>query len=34
MGWDVQVNDMELEIDEYDLPETVYILSVTKKAKL
>lgn len=26
MGWDVDVNDMELEVDDYDLPETIYIL--------
>ncbi|OYW53110.1 MAG: hypothetical protein B7Y80_17705 [Hyphomicrobium sp. 32-62-53] len=26
MGWDVDVNAMELEVDDYDLPETIYIL--------
>lgn len=26
MGWDVEVNDMELEVDDYDLPDTIYIL--------
>jgi acyl homoserine lactone synthase len=26
MGWDVDVNEMELEVDDYDLPETVYVL--------
>lgn len=27
MGWDIDISDGELEIDDYDLPETVYILS-------
>lgn len=26
MGWDVDVNDMDLEVDDYDLPETIYLL--------
>lgn len=26
MGWDVDVNAMELEVDDYDIPETIYIL--------
>ena len=26
MGWDVDINDQGLEVDEFDLPETVYIL--------
>ncbi len=26
MGWDVDINEGGLEIDDYDLPETVYIL--------
>lgn len=28
MKWDVNVNEMELEIDDYDLPETIYVLSL------
>lgn len=28
MGWDVDVDAMEMEIDEYDRPETIYVLSV------
>lgn len=28
MGWDVDVDDMELEVDDYDLPETIYILHI------
>lgn len=27
MGWDVDINEGGLEIDDYDLPETVYILA-------
>ncbi len=27
MGWSVDVNEMELEIDDYDLPDTIYILA-------
>lgn len=34
MGWDVNVNHLELEIDEYDLPETIYILSIDDKDKV
>lgn len=34
MGWDVSVNDMELEIDEYDLPQTIYILSTDEHDKV
>ena len=34
MGWDVQVNHMELEIDEYDLPQTVYILYLNEQEKV
>lgn len=26
MGWDVDVNDHELEVDNFDLPETIYLL--------
>lgn len=31
MGWDVDVNAMEMEIDAYDRPETIYVLSVNDK---
>ncbi|HEX2549434.1 MAG TPA: acyl-homoserine-lactone synthase, partial [Gammaproteobacteria bacterium] len=34
MGWNVDINKMGLEIDEYDLPETVYILSTDKNDKV
>lgn len=34
MKWDVHVNDMELEVDEYDLPNTVYILSLDENEKV
>lgn len=34
MGWDVDVNAMELEVDDYDLPETIYILHIDQNEKV
>lgn len=34
MGWDVDVNEMELEVDDYDLPETVYILHLDQDQRV
>lgn len=34
MGWDVHVNDMQMEVDEYDLPETIYILSIDEQGQV
>lgn len=34
MGWDVNVNEMEMEIDDYDLPETIYVLSIDEHDKV
>lgn len=34
MGWDVDVNDMELEVDDYDLPETVYVLHLDQNHRV
>ena len=34
MRWDVDVNDMELEVDDYDLPETIYILHFDASGKV
>ena len=34
MGWDVDISDDELEIDNYDLPETVYILARDDKKRI
>jgi acyl homoserine lactone synthase len=34
MGWDVDVNAMELEVDDYDLPETIYILHLDQNEQV
>lgn len=34
MGWNVDISDEELEIDNYDLPETVYILARDNKKRI
>ena len=34
MGWDVDISNDELEIDNYDLPETVYILARDEKKRI
>lgn len=34
MGWDVDVNEMELEVDDYDLPETVYLLHLDQNDRV
>lgn len=34
MGWDIDISDDGLEIDNYDLPETVYILARDNKKRI
>ncbi len=34
MGWDVDINDQGLEVDEFDLPETVYILAKDEQKRV
>ena len=34
MGWDVQVTPDNLEIDQFDLPDTVYLLALNKDSRV
>jgi N-acyl-L-homoserine lactone synthetase len=34
MGWDVTISDNDLEIDDFDLPETVYILARDESGRI
>lgn len=34
MGWDIDISDEGLEIDDYDLPETIYILARDAKMRV
>lgn len=34
MGWDVDVDSRGLEVDDYDLPETIYLLALNKQGRV
>lgn len=34
MGWDVQINDHGLEVDQFDLPEAIYLLACDERDRV